>query len=132
MASINSADASMHNEYLLVFDSAIVLFRAMFLESGKKNYTFQNNYRLNGRQDVADAIDAYLDSGFDDWSGLTIRKVLKTIADKYVCHIDSVDHTELAFANALMSRLSNDVEPNNFQNIVRRLNTIIMEIRDYK
>lgn len=130
LASINCADASMQAEYLMVFDSAIVLFRSLFLENGKNNYSFQNYYRLNGRQDVADAIDAYLDSDFDDWSGFTIRKAIKTIADKYVCHIDSVGFTELAQANALMARLSNEIEPNNFQSIVKNLNTIIMDIID--
>lgn len=130
LAGINSTDASMQSEYLMVFDSAIVLFRSLFLESGKKNYTFQNYYRLNGRPDVADAIDAYLDSEIDTWSKLTIRAVLKTIADKYVCHLDSIDYTELALANSYMARMSSEEEPNNFQNIVSRINTIIKETRE--
>lgn len=127
LAGIHSTDASMQSEYLMVFDSAIVLFRSMFLESGKKNYTFQNFFRLNGRPDVADAIDAYLDSEIDNWSNLTIRTVLKTIADKYVCHLDSIDFKQLALANSYMARMSSENEPNNFQNIVSRLNAIVKE-----
>ena len=129
LAAINATDMSSQNEYLMVFDAALVLFRALFLENGKSNYTFQNYYRLNGRKDVADAIDAYLDSDIDNWSGESIRTVLKTIADKFVCHLDSIDTLKLGKVNAYMANMSNPYFDNNFQNIVRKLNSIIMEER---
>lgn len=127
LASINTFDASNQAEYLMVFDAAMVLFRSLFLEKGKNNYTIQNYYRLTGREDAADAIDGFLDSDIDSWSGLSIRKLLKTIADKFICHIDSVDYTTLGNVNAYMAKLSNPGFDNNFQNIVERLNEIIKE-----
>jgi len=131
LSEIDSTKADNQNEYLMVFDAAIVLFRAMFLESGRlnENFTLQNYYRLTGRENVSDAIDAFLDSNFDSWSGNSIRKVLKTIADKYVCHLDKIDATQLALANGFMANLSSQASENNFLNIVKKLDSIITKER---
>jgi hypothetical protein len=130
LSKINPTDASNNKEYLMVFDAAMVLFRAMFLEKGDKNYTFQNYYRLIGQPKVAEAIDAFLDSRFESWSELTIRTLLKKIADKFVCHIDSITAEELGLINAYMAKLSSPVCDNNFQNIVRNINAIIEKERE--
>ena len=51
-------------EYLMAFDATMALFRCMFLEKRQDNYTFQNYYRLTGREETARVIDDYLDSPF--------------------------------------------------------------------
>ena len=130
LSKINPTDGSNNKEYLMVFDAAMVLFRAMFLEKGEKNYTFQNYYRLIGQPKVSDAIDEYLDSRFESWSELTIRTLLKRIADKFVCHIDSITNEELGLINAYMAKLCSTVCDNNFQNIVSNLNAIIEKERE--
>lgn len=71
---------------------------------------FQNYYRKTGRSDVADKIDAFLDPEFMD---VSIRKVLKFIADKFVCHVDKVDNTDIGLCNVWMSDLRNPYFKNN-------------------
>lgn len=129
LSQINPTDAGNNKEYLMVFDATMVLFRSMFLEKGEKNYTFQNYYRLLGQPDVADAIDDYLDSRFESWSEMSIRTVLKRIADKFICHIDSITLEDLGLINAAMAKLCNPAFDNNFQNIVQKLNEIIEKER---
>lgn len=129
LSQINPNDASNNKEYLMVFDAAIVLFRSLFLEKGDKNYTFQNYYRLIGQPEVAEAIDNYLDSRFESWSEVSIRTVLKRIADKFICHVDSITLEDLGLINAAMAKLCNPAFDNNFQNIVQRLNEIEEEER---
>lgn len=112
-------------EYLMAFDAAMALFRCMFLERGKHNYTFQNYFRLTGRAEMAQAIDDYLDSPFLSYADISIRKTLKFITDKYVCHTDNVSYEELGWANAMMSNLRNPYFENNLKNIAEKLSSII-------
>jgi len=130
LSQINSSDAINNKEYLMVFDATMVLFRSMFLEKGDKNYTFQNYYRLTGRPEVANAIDEYLDSRFENWSEISIRTLLKRIVDKFVCHIDSITVEELGLINGYMAKLSSPACESNLQNIVRKLNSIIEKERE--
>ena len=129
LSQINPNDASNNKEYLMVFDAAIVLFRSLFLEKGDKNYTFQNYYRLIGQPEVADAIDDFLDSRFESWSEVSIRTVLKRIADKFICHVDSITLEDLGLINAAMAKLNNPTFDNNLQNIAEKLNEIIEKER---
>ena len=115
LSQINPNDASNNKEYLMVFDAAIVLFRSLFLEKGDKNYTFQNYYRL--------------DSRFESWSEVSIRTVLKRIADKFICHVDSITLEDLGLINAAMAKLNNPTFDNNLQNIAEKLNEIIEKER---
>ena len=62
-------------EYLMAFDAFIALFRGLFLES------FPN---------IAGKTDAFLDGPFNEYSNETIRRALKFIADKFVCHLDPI------------------------------------------
>ena len=112
-------------EYLMAFDSALCLFRAMFLERSSKNYTYQNYFIKIEKQEVATAIDDYLNSPFD-CTGTSIRNVLKFIADKFVCHVDSITSINLGMANAWMSSLGNPFFENNLINIVTKLNRIML------
>lgn len=112
-------------EYLMAFDATIILFRCLFLENRQDNYTFQNYYRLTGREEIAKAIDDYLDTPFQPFADVSIRKTLKFIADKFVCHTDKVKNVDIGMANAIMSNLRNPYFENNFKTIVSNLNRII-------
>lgn len=112
-------------EYLMAFDATMALFRCMFLERGKDNYTFQNYYRLTSREETARAIDDYLDRPFLSYADISIRKVLKFIADKFICHTDKVCNEDIGWANAMMSNLRNPYFENNFKNITATLSSII-------
>ena len=57
LVEIDTFDKGNQCLYLMTFDSFIVLFRAMFLEKGDKQYTLQNYFRLKGQNNVADKID---------------------------------------------------------------------------
>lgn len=118
--------------YLMTFDSFIVLFRAMFLEKGDKQYTLQNYFRLNGQNNVADKIDTYLNSCFYDGDTVSIKTVLKFIADKFVCHVDPISRMDLGLANAYMAALGNPYVKNNIRNIMKQLFDIIKEGLDTK
>lgn len=75
-------------------DMIVVQIRAMFIESAnlRSNYTAQNLLRILGESDLADKIDTYLDSPFNEiYTDLSIRKALKTMADKFICHNDNFD-----------------------------------------
>ena len=112
------------SEYLMAFDSALCLFRAMFLERLSKNYTYQNYFQKIGKPEIAENINKYLDSPFDS-TGTSIRQVLKFIADKFVCHVDCITNKDLGMANAWMASLGNPYFDNNLLVIVESLNTII-------
>ena len=112
------------SEYLMVFDSALCLFRAMFLEKLSKNYTYQNYFQKIGKPEIAENINKYLDGPFD-CTGNSIRQVLKFIADKFVCHVDSITNKDLGMANAWMASLGNPYFDNNLLAIVENLNAII-------
>lgn len=116
-----------HYEFLMTFDSAMVLFRAMFLESEnlKGNYTFQNFCRMIGKPDVAQKIDDYLRTKFVDWREKSIRDVLKFLADKFVCHVDDITFEDLGMANFYMSSLKNPYGKNNLATIYYNLASII-------
>lgn len=112
-------------EYLMVFDATLALFRAMFLEKRNDNYTFQNYFRKTGREEVAIKIDTFLDTPFASYMNVSIRTVLKFIADKFVCHVDNVENSDIGLCNAYMSNLSNPYFDNNFKHITSELNKII-------
>ena len=128
LVEIDTHDKKNQSIYLMTFDSFIVLFRAMFLETGNKQYTLQNYFRLNEKNGVADKIDTYLNSHFQDWdTTCSIKQVLKFIADKFVCHMDPISTLDMARANAYMAALGNPFEKNNIRNIMKQLFDIIKE-----
>ena len=115
------------NEYLMVFDSFLVLFRAIFLENGNKQFSIQNYYNEKGEPEIAQSINDFLDSKVFEWQEITIRNVLKFLADKLICHVDSISFDELATANFYMSHLSNPAVKTNLQYIMNELNKIIKQ-----
>ncbi len=130
MQAIDVTDAANKMEYLMAFDSAVVLFRALFLENLHKNYTVQNYFRKTGREATAQLIDDFLDQPFCGWADISRRKALKFIADKFVCHLDNVTNEDLGLCNALMSHLNNPYYDNNFKYIVSELDRIIRSAPD--
>lgn len=77
------------------FDMIIVQIRALCIESPrlKKNYTAQVLLRKIGKADLADKLDAMLDSPLNDVveEDYTIRKAIKTLVDGFICHYDNFD-----------------------------------------
>lgn len=118
-------DKEQQFEYLTIFDSVITQLRAMLLEKGKKNYTFQNYFNEVGKPEVAQKIDEYLDSPFDPQNSRSIRTALKFISDKFICHFDEIEPIDLGTANYIMSALSNPYSDTNLKEILRELTKII-------
>lgn len=112
-------------EYLTVFDSAVVQVRAMLLEKGKKNYTFQNYFKEIGKPDIAQEIDAYLDTPFDGHDDISIRTALKFLSDKFICHLDEITATDLGNINYIMATLSNTYSEYSLKDILGRIRNII-------
>lgn len=125
LSEIDTTKKENQKEYLMLFDSFLALFRALFLEKGAKQYSVQNYYRAKGEDDKAQKIDDFLDSKIFSWSDKPIREVLKFIADKFVCHIDPIDWDDLAYANSCMSHLSNPYVANNLKGIMDTIFEII-------
>lgn len=127
LSSIDTTKKKYQQEYLLVFDSFLALFRALLLERGDKQYTIQNYYRIKGQPNIANKIDEYLNEKLLPWRDKSIYEVLKFIADKFVCHIDPISIEDLAMANFYMSHLSNPYVENNLHDIMQHLSQITNE-----
>ena len=125
LSQIDTTNKENQNEYLMIFDSFLALFRALFLEKGAKQYTVQNYYRAKGDDEIAIKIDYFLDTKIFSWSDKSIREVLKFIADKFVCHIDPIDRDDLAHANFYMSHLGNPYVDNNLNDIMHTISKIM-------
>ena len=123
--SIDTTIKDNQMEYLMAFDAFISLFRGLFLERIKNCYTVQNYFTALGRDDIAKKIDAYLDSPFNEYSNETIRRALKFLADKFVCHLDPITSEDLGLANAYMSALKNPFVEVNLQYITNELDKIM-------
>lgn len=125
LSAIDVTDSSNKEEFFMAFDAFLVLFRALFLENGDTQYTIQHYYRAKADDDTADKINAFLDQPVFEWSELSIRKMLKFIADKFVCHADPISTEDLGFANAYTAHLMNPYVKNNLQTILEGLNKIL-------
>ena len=75
LSEIDTTKKENQKEYLMLFDSFLALFRALFLEKGAKQYSVQNYYRTKGEDDKAQEIDDFLDSKIFIWSDKPIREV---------------------------------------------------------
>ena len=124
---IDVRDKDQQFEYLTIFDSTITQIRAMLLERGKRNYTFQNYFNEIGKPDIAQKLDEYLDNPFDAQNSRSIRTALKFISDKFICHLDEIDSIDLGNANYIMSVLSNPYVDTNLKEILTKLTAIISE-----
>lgn len=142
---IDTMDPNNQMEYMMAFDSMLSLFRSLFLENGKnKNcYTCQNYLKGIGRSETADEMDCFLDEPFNDYEflkdkqgnpvlddqgnkkPLTIRYVLKFIADKFVCHQDPVSLEDIGICNTWMADLKSPYFEKNIRYIVNGLTAII-------
>ena len=125
LSEIDTTKKENQKEYLMLFDSFLALFRALFLENGVKQYSVQNYYREKGEKNKAQEIDDFLNNKIFSWSDKSIREVLKFIADKFVCHIDPVLNDDLGLANFYMSHLGNPYVENNLQSIMSSIKNII-------
>ena len=125
LKDIDVTDPANKEEFLMAFDAFLVLFRALFLENGNTQYTIQHYYRAKRDNDTADKINAFLDQLVFEWSDFSFRKMLKFIADKFVCHADPISTEDLGFANTYTAHLMNPYVNNNLQTILEGLNKIL-------
>ena len=125
--SIDTTIKENQMEYLMAFDAFLALFRGLFLENFKGCYTVQNYFTALGRNDIAAKIDAFLDGPFNEYSDETIRRALKFLADKFVCHLDPISSEDIGLANAYMSALKNPFIKVNLQYICGELDAIMKE-----
>lgn len=125
LSEIDTTKKENQKEYLMLFDSFLTLFRALFLEKGAKQYSVQNYYRTKGEDDKAQEIDDFLDSKIFIWSDKPIREVLKFIADKFVCHVDPISNEDLGLANFYMSHLGNPYVNNNLKCIMDTISELM-------
>ena len=125
LSEIDTTKKENQKEYLMLFDSFLALFRALFLEKGTKQYSVQNYYRTKGEDDKAQEIDDFLDSKIFIWSDKPIREVLKFIADKFVCHVDPISNEDLGLANFYMSHLGNPYVNNNLKCIMDTISELM-------
>lgn len=104
MRSFVGDPESSQQEFYVYFDSILVQFRAMILDrvldKGKKQYiyterySFQNYLIRNNKEVQFKQLEKFLDSQFlekiekkgDTEEIFTIRKAIKRITDKYICH----------------------------------------------
>lgn len=125
LSEIDTTKKENQKEYLMLFDSFLALFRALFLEKGAKQYSVQNYYRAKGEGDKAQKIDDFLDRKIFSWSDKSIREILKFIADKFICHVDPISNDDLGLANFYMSHLGNPYVDNNLMYIMCTISEII-------
>ena len=125
LSEIDTTRKENQKEYLMLFDSFLALFRALLLDNDRKTYSLQNFYRAKGQDKIAQEIDDFLDSKMFTWTDLSIRTVFKFLADKCVCHIDSISREDLALANSFMSHLGNPYEENNLREIMKTIAQIM-------
>ena len=83
-------------DLLTYLDIIVVQLRAMCVESpqNKKNYTVQTLLKQLGEPELAQRIDDMLEEEFLGdvlVSGFTIKKALKLLADRFICHYDNFD-----------------------------------------
>lgn len=75
------------------------------------------------RDDLAEKIDNMLAEEFLPGAiGFDIRKALKLLADKFICHYDSIDKEELALAGIIEAQLKNPYADHNLAYI---MNTVM-------
>lgn len=125
LMSIDTFNKDNMQEFQLTFDAAMVLFRSIFLENRKDNYTMQNYFRLTGREDTAEQLDALFNRPFVSYMDKSIRDVFKFIIDKFVCHQDNVTLEDIGLCNAWMADLNNPYFENNLRHIVNEISNII-------
>lgn len=113
---------NMDIDVITYLDMIVVQIRAMCIESPNrtKNYTIQNLARKFEENEIADRLDAMLDQDmFSYMPGVSIRKALKLLADKFICHYDEIPTLEdLEWAERIEKRLRSPYEEHNLDEIM--------------
>lgn len=116
LRDMNQLDRTTKFEYITYFDAIVVQFRAMLLERRQHNFTFRAFLEKKERTDLIEKIDAILEQPLDasqtemKEAGETfysLKKGLKFITDKFVCHNDNTDRTEQGMQDYVFSLLTN-------------------------
>lgn len=109
-------------DVITYLDMIIVQLRAMCIESQyqKNNYTAQNLLRLMKRDDLANNIDNMLAEQFFSYrNNCDIRRALKIMADKYICHYDTFDKEEMHWCEMIEKQLRNPYDEHNLAYIMK-------------
>lgn len=118
-------------DQITYFDMIIVQLRAMCIESPglKDNFTAQNLLHRLCRDDLSNKIDAMLDESLIGDGDFTIRKSLKTVADKLVCHYDYFDIRDglLSICETIEGNLQNPYVNENLDHIMDVLMSCVKE-----
>ncbi len=117
-------------DVITYLDIVIVQLRAICIENDKlsKNYTVQNLLRHVNREDLATKIDDMLaESFFSHRADYDIRRALKTLADKYICHYDSIDIYEKTVSQMIENNLRSPFETRNLDYIMNVITTCVGE-----
>lgn len=116
LTEIDTSDKNNKFEFFTYFDAAIVQIRAMFLEKRSKNFTFQSFLRVINRPNLVEKVEEFFDEPFDGMDfqsrdeGLeyrSIRKVIKFITDKFVCHNDETTSIDQGNQDYFVATLAN-------------------------
>lgn len=118
-------------DQITYFDMIIVQLRAMCIESPglKDNFTVQNLFHRLGKEELVEKIDNMLDESLIGDGDFTIRKSLKTVADKLVCHYDYFDIRDglLAISETIEANLQNPYVNENLDHIMNVLMSCVKE-----
>lgn len=109
-------------DVITYLDMILVQLRAICIESPNltKNYTAQNLLRIIGKNDLAKKIEDMLDEEFFSYrEGFSIKKALKIMTDKYICHYDSFGQEGLFWAEIIEKQLRSPFDEHNLQYIMQ-------------
>ena len=134
LSEFNGMDPSVKFEIFTYFDAAMVQIRAMFLERGTKNFSFQAFLKSVGRTDLVTKIEAFFDEPFDllgheakneGKKYHSVRDVIKFITDKFICHNDVTDIWDQSLQDIYFKALTNPYNdrflPKLFSDILKSL-----------
>ena len=124
-------------DVITYLDIIVVQLRAMCIESAnyKNNYTAQILLRKFGRNDLADKIDNMLNEPFiPETVDFSIRRALKTLADRFVCHYDNFDRDSEAWAMATIveTQLKNPYIKPNLDYIIKTMTECVEQGLDFE
>lgn len=141
LSEINGLDPNNKFEMITYFDASIVQIRAMFLERRSQNFTFQSFLRAVDRSDLIEKVEAFFDEPFnaadaemrdDGLEYRSLRKVIKFVADKFVCHNDVTDFVDQGNQDYYAVALTNPYDNRYLPNMLKELFLIFDEIKTEK
>lgn len=141
LSKIDVSDKNNKFEFFTYFDALIVQIRAMFLEKESKNFTFQSFLNTINRSDLVEKVETFFEEPFDGMDlqnrndGLeyrSIKKVIKFITDKFVCHNDATSLIDQGNQNYFVSALTNPYNKRYLPKLFGEIFSIFENVEDEK